>query len=332
MIQDFCRTEFRYSRAMNVDADWSVLRLVDLHKRYGRVPALNGLTLRVDRGQVYGFLGRNGAGKSTALRVIMGITRPERGTVTLFGAPAKPSDVRPRMRIGYVAQEQHFYDWMTPERLGKFVGAFYPTWDDARYRDLLRRFDVPQRKSGTFSGGMKVKLALALALAHRPELLVLDEPTAGLDAVVRREFVEILRELAQSGEQTTLFSSHLIDEVEAVASRVGIVEDGRMRYEGSLPDLAGRVRVLSLPRERDEPDLALVALLEGALVEAQVRVLTRRESPLELQLFLWADAPSSFLSVQERVPDARFRQPPLEDIFIAVVRASRERPPEVGAP
>jgi len=252
----------------------------------------------------------------------MGITRPDRGTVCLFGSPVKAGDVRPRQRIGYVAQEQHFYDWMTPSLLGTFVGAFYPSWDAARYASLVRRFELPQRKLRTFSGGMKVKQALALALAHRPELLVLDEPTAGLDAVVRREFVEILRELTAQGEHTTLFSSHLIDEVELVASRVGVVEQGAMRYEGSLPDLAGRVRVLSILRdaEASAPDAGTRA---AACVEGlALRVLTERVSGPELQLTLWADDPGAFAALAERLPDARFRQPPLEDIFIALVRAS----------
>jgi ABC-2 type transport system ATP-binding protein len=309
----------------------AVLELFDIHKRYGSVPALNGLALQLHRGHVYGFLGRNGAGKSTALRIVMGITRADRGSVALFGEPAKASDVRPRQRIGYVAQEQHFYDWMTPDRLGRFVGAFYPTWDEARYTELLRRFEIPARKSGTFSGGMKVKLALALALAHRPELLVLDEPTAGLDAVVRREFIDILRELAHRGDHTTLFSSHLIDEVELVANRVGIVENGRLHYEGSLPDLASRVRVVALPREAGEtgPSSAGVRAL---LADRRARVLMEREGPRELELSVWADDPVDFLALIEQFPDVRLRQPPLEDIFIAVVRSRSNELVPGGAP
>jgi ABC-2 type transport system ATP-binding protein len=315
---------------VNASAESPVLELRNLHKSYGSVPALRGLELRLQRGQVYGFLGRNGAGKSTTLRIIMGITRQERGDVALFGHAVKPNDVRPRQRIGYVAQEQTFYDWMTPDGLGRFVSAFYPTWDRARYTDLLRRFDLPARKIATFSGGMKVKQALALALAHRPELLVLDEPTAGLDAVVRREFIEILRELTAGGEHTTLFSSHLIDEVELVATRVGIVEEGRMRYEGSLPELAARVRVLSLPHEAEAAsDTAPLSAALAVLSALPVRVLSQATRPRERQLTLWADDPATFLVVQEHLPEARFRQPPLEDIFIALVREGNGVQPRV---
>lgn len=289
-----------------------------MHKSYGSVPALRGLDLRLERGQVYGFLGRNGAGKSTALRIVMGITRQEAGTVALFGSPVTPGDVKPRQRIGYVAQEQHFYDWMTPEALGQFVGAFYPSWDAGHYAELLRRLEVPARKIRTMSGGTKVKQALALALAHRPELLVLDEPTTGLDAVVRREFVEILRELAVRGEHATLFSSHLIDEVELVATVVGVVEQGRMRYQGSLSDLAARVRVLSLPLDSLPPAEALdPSILIGGL---PVLLLSQRELGGELELTLWASDPLAFAALELQHPRARVRRPPLEDIFIALVR------------
>jgi ABC-2 type transport system ATP-binding protein len=296
-----------------------LLALVGVEKRYGRVPALTGLTLNVGPGDVYGFLGRNGAGKSTALRIVMGITRADGGRVELFGAPARPGDVGPRRRIGYVAQEQHFYEWMTPARLGEFVGAFYPTWDPVRYQKLRQSFDIPERKIGTFSGGTKVKLALALALAHRPELLVLDEPTAGLDPVARREFADIVRELARGGQHATLFSSHLIDEVEAVANRVGIVEQGRMRFEGPLGDLSQRVRTLALTStELQALDGPLA--IPRILAELPVRLLRSRVRDEAVEFVLWLDDVEAFAQVSERLPRARFIELSLEDCFIELVR------------
>lgn len=312
---------------MNASSDGRVLWLQDVHKRYGTVPALSGLELQLSPGQVYGFLGRNGAGKSTALRIVMGITRADRGSVALFGEPVKPGNVRARQRIGYVAQEQHFYPWMTPERLGAFVGAFYPRWDKQHYARLITSFELPPRKVATYSGGMKVKLALALALAHHPELLVLDEPTAGLDAVVRREFIDILQELAVSGQHTTLFSSHLIDEVEMVASRVGIVEQGSMRFEGSLPELAARSRVMSLVRQGDGTSQPALPEVLSGLGELKVRVLGQRDTAAQFELALWSEDPLRFSAVQQRWPDARFRQPALEDMFIALVRRGSLKEP-----
>ncbi len=227
-----------------------ILELRALVKEYGRVQALDGLDLTVCEGEVFGFLGRNGAGKSTAIRVIMGITRATCGEVRLFGqAGARGKDrIRQRQRIGYVAQEQSFYGWMTPRQLGRFVGGFYPTWDNSEFERLLGALELPAtRKTSTFSGGMKVKLALALALAHRPALLVLDEPTAGLDPVARREFLEMVSAQAAVSQRTTFFSTHLVDEIEAAAHRVGIVDGGRAVFVGSRAELLERVCCVSAP-------------------------------------------------------------------------------------
>ncbi|MFC2173699.1 ATP-binding cassette domain-containing protein, partial [Acidobacteriota bacterium] len=155
------------------DSDRTVLELQGLTKRYGDVWALAGLDLTVREGEVYGFLGRNGAGKSTSIRIIMGISRSTRGAVRLFGKRLRGNPLKARQKIGYVAQEQNFYGWMNPTVMGEFVRGFYPTWDTGEYTRLLGALDLPpSRKIRTFSHGMKAKLALALALAHRPPVLV----------------------------------------------------------------------------------------------------------------------------------------------------------------
>ena len=233
------------------------LTLTQVSKSYGDVTALAGLDMRVDEGEVYGFLGRNGAGKSTALQVIMGVTRADAGEISLFDTPMRDDDPALRQQLGYVAQEQHFYEWMNPERLGAFVGGFYPTWDNEEFSRLLQILEVPRRRRVEgFSGGMRAKLALALALAHRPRLLLLDEPTAGMDAVARREFITIVRDEAVRSQRTTLFSSHLIDEVEQAADKVGIVDAGRMHYEGSLDLLRSSVTRYDLPNpDAVDPEL-----------------------------------------------------------------------------
>ncbi|MFZ5896512.1 MAG: ABC transporter ATP-binding protein [Myxococcota bacterium] len=323
---------------MTIDSGGAVLELVDVHKRYGVVQALSGLNLRLERGSVYGFIGRNGAGKSTTLRIIMGITIPDRGQVSLFGSLTRRGDVAPRRRIGYVAQEQHFYEWMTPKRLGSFVGAFYPSWDATRFEGLLRSFDVPARKVSTLSGGNKVKLALALALAHRPELLVLDEPTVGLDAVSRREFLDIVRELMQSGEHAALFSSHLIDEVEALATRVGIIEQGRMRYEGSLADLATRVRCLVLEASVIGQLLQVTGTgsaadaVRAALAGLPIRVLKLRNTGADVELVLWLDEPGVIDEAERRLLAVKTRTLSLEDCFIEIVSEGSRLPVEHESP
>ena len=284
-----------------------ILHARALIKSYGGVHALTGLDLAVGRGEVYGFLGRNGAGKSTTIRILMGITAVDRGEVHLFGLPARRGHVKLRERIGYVAQEQSFYAWMDAQTLGRFVGSFYPTWSGEDFVRRCRQLEVPlDRKVEGLSGGMKVKLALALALAHRPELQILDEPTAGLDPVARREFLEIVRDDADRTGRTTFFSTHLIDEVELVADRVGIVDGGRMRYEGSVAALAARVRSLVLPLDAPLPE---------ALRAEGVYIISDRTFRGERRVMLETSDPARFAAL-----DLPLEALPLEEIFIEMVR------------
>jgi ABC-2 type transport system ATP-binding protein len=233
-----------------------LLRLHDVTHRFGKVLALDGLNLSVPEGEIYGFLGRNGAGKTTTLRVLMGLTPPDAGRIELFGEEIRHVPVRLKRRIGFVPQEPHFYPWMTAVQLGRFVGDFYPTWDDDEYRRLLRRLDIPtDRKAAAMSGGTRTKLSLALAFAARPALLLLDEPTTGLDPVARREFNDQLIELQREQGATVMFSSHLVGEVEQVAHAVGIIQAGSARFEGTVDSLRGQVRrVVGLDLTDEEPD------------------------------------------------------------------------------
>jgi ABC-2 type transport system ATP-binding protein len=294
----------------------NVVEFDNLSKQYGKVQVLRGLSLRVQAGEVYAFLGRNGAGKSTAIRVAMGITYPSAGEVRLFGEPMNArNQVRLRQRVGYVSQEQNFYPWMTARTVGDFVSGFYPGWDGAIYESLLRRLDLPaERKLSQLSGGTRVKVALALSLAHRPQLLILDEPTAGLDPVARREFLEIVRDQATKHEMTTFFSTHLIDEVELAAHRLAIVEAGTTRFEGTVDALLEPfVTLVEAPGARGVP-------LPQALQNEAFSVLQERVQRGQRQLMV-------------RVPSQRdallliddhwvLDKPSLEDIFVQLVRST----------
>lgn len=221
----------------------TAFHLENIKRRYGKVMALDGLSLNVRQGEIYGFLGRNGAGKTTTLRVLMGIVRPDQGSIELFGERTKRVTVSLKRRIGYVSQEPMFYSWMTAQQLGRFVSSFYPTWDKQEFSRLLDALDVPvDRRAADLSGGTRSKLGLALALAPRPELLLLDEPTAGLDPVARREFHDQLVHLQRERGTTVFFSSHLVGEVEQLAQRVGIVQAGQTRFEGDVEELRASVR------------------------------------------------------------------------------------------
>lgn len=292
-----------------------ILELRQLAKRYGGVQALSDLTLTVNEGEVYGFLGRNGAGKSTAIRIIMGITRASGGEVRLFGGEGQKDLIRLRQRIGYVAQEQNFYGWMTPLQLGRFLRGFYPTWDETEFLRLLTILDLPcKRKAQTFSGGMKVKLGLAAALAHRPGLLVLDEPTAGLDPVARREFLELVKAQAAATQRTTFFSTHLVDEVELAAARVGIVDGGRTFFEGTVESLRGRVRLLRhVAQDPSRPP----PLPEWT--QTHFRLL--RDQLHQGERFVVVDAdPQLFDYLARQGTSWTIEQLPLEEVFIEMVR------------
>ena len=288
----------------------TVLEVRGLKRHFGKVPAVDGVDLNVISGEIYGFLGINGAGKTTTIRSVMGIIAPEEGTIRLVGETTKRTSVAQKRRIGYVSQEQNFYPWMTCKALGKFVGSFYPTWDAAEFRRLLDVFSIPlDRKVSGLSGGMRAKLALALAVAPRPELLILDEPTAGLDPVARSEFMEIIVAQSRQHQRTTFFSSHLIDEVERCADRIGIIHGGRMRFEGDLSELRDQVRCVCSPPEMQ---LDIPSHFESWRQREQDGVMqhTFRATPEQ-----W-DA----LQLPEHVA---IRRLPLEAIFIACVSAER---------
>lgn len=221
-----------------------------LKRFYGRHAAVDGVDLEVRAGEIYGFLGINGAGKTTTIRMLMGIIAAQSGTIQLLGKTTRRPGVRLKKHIGYVSQDQHFYPWMSCKQLGKFVGSFYPNWDSQEFYRLLELFEIPpSRRVSQLSGGMAAKLALALAIAPRPELLILDEPTAGLDPVARRDFMDTIVSQARSSGRTTFFSSHLIDEVERCADRIGIIHAGKMRFEGPLSQLRDEVQRIRLGTE-----------------------------------------------------------------------------------
>lgn len=223
-----------------------IIRIKDLRVSYGKLRAVDELNLTIHKGEIYGFLGRNGAGKTTTIRAVMGIIKPNSGSIELLDYRGRRIRLNQKRQIGYVSQEQHFYPWMSCLTLGRFVSGFYPTWDHDEFTRLLRLLDLPPgRRVSHLSHGMRVKLALALALAHRPQILILDEPTSGLDPATRREFLEIISRQARNHHRTTFFSSHLVDEVERVADKVGIIHNGRLRYEGDIATLQESVREVS---------------------------------------------------------------------------------------
>jgi len=214
-----------------------------LIKHYGSRRVVDAVNLRVPAGCVYGFLGRNGAGKSTLIKTLLGMVQPDVGRATLLGEDFRDLRSATRARIAYLAEGHPLYRWMRVGEAARFTRRFYPTWREALFEGILDHFRISRRqKIGKLSNGQRAQVSLALALAPDPELLILDDPTLGLDTVVRREFLESLIHLIQRNGRTIFFSSHMLSDVERVADRVGILADGVLRVDCPTDHFKSAVR------------------------------------------------------------------------------------------
>ncbi|WP_438447516.1 ABC transporter ATP-binding protein [Gorillibacterium sp. sgz5001074] len=232
-----------------------ILRVKGLTKRYGAF-RLDRVNLEIPKGYIMGFVGQNGSGKSTTIKCMMDLIPFEEGTVELFGQGPEAKRELLKERIGYVSEDSYFYEDMTVEWTGRFVGRFYRNWDSALYRKLLARFQVdPRKKIKELSRGMKVKLSLALAMAHHPELLILDEPTSGLDPVVRNELLEVFLEIIQNESCSIFFSSHISSDIEKVADYITVIHDGRIVVSTDKHSLLDSWRIIRADRRYDETGL-----------------------------------------------------------------------------
>ncbi|HEY6219041.1 MAG TPA: ABC transporter ATP-binding protein [Gemmatimonadaceae bacterium] len=215
-----------------------VVEISQVTRRFGAKTALDDVSLSLSRGQVYGLVGANGAGKTTLIRHILGLLRAESGSVRVFGLDPVADPVGVLSRIGYLSEENDLPGWMRVDELIRYSRAFYPAWDDQYAEELRATFALdPAAKVKTLSKGQKARAGLLVALAYRPQLLVLDEPSSGLDPIVRRDILgAVMRTIADEG-RTVLFSSHLLDEVEEVADHVTMINGGRIVLSGSLDEI-----------------------------------------------------------------------------------------------
>lgn len=205
-----------------------ILSVDNLCKSYETF-SLKDVGFKIPRGYIMGFIGKNGAGKSTTIKCIMNLIPFESGTIKLFDLDNRQYSDEIKQRIGYVSEEQYFYENMNVGWTANFFGGFFPNWDKNYCGALLERFAInPSKKVKELSKGMKMKLALTLALSHKPELLILDEPTSGLDPVVRDELLELLLEIVQDESRSVFFSSHITSDIEKIADFVTIIDDGKI--------------------------------------------------------------------------------------------------------
>jgi ABC-2 type transport system ATP-binding protein len=225
-----------------------MIQATELWKRFGICDALRGLNLAVPEGSAFALIGANGAGKTTAIKTLMNILEPSRGSVNVLGVDSRRISPRELAQIGYVSENQDMPARLTVIQFLNYLRPFYSTWDAGLEKELLRQLRLPlERKIRDLSHGMRMKLALACALPFRPKLLVLDEPFSGLDPLVRDEFMGGL--LQQAGEMTVLISSHELAEIENVATHVGFLDQGRLLFQESMSDLTGRVREVRVTLE-----------------------------------------------------------------------------------
>ena len=226
-----------------------VLVLRDLWVSFGRKKqVLRGTDLRLANGKVTVLLGQNGAGKSTLLRVLLGVLRPDRGSVAVFGQDPLRAHRAVVQRIGYVPDSPDVYPWMTAQDLARFLRPHYPKWNDALWQQLSERFAVPQAtKFKAMSRGQGMKAMLVAALASEPELLLLDEPFAGLDPLVREEVLQVVVEALKDGERTVLCATHELEVAARIADRVAVLNDGVIARHGDLAEVLGQQEPVQVP-------------------------------------------------------------------------------------
>jgi ABC-2 type transport system ATP-binding protein len=214
-----------------------ILEINKLRKEYPEF-ILNDIDWNVPKGYVMGLIGPNGAGKTTTIKLVMNLIGSDRGQVKVFGLDNIQNEKTIKNKIGYVGEEQCFYDHKNAKWTGEFVSHFYDKWDAEKYQALLEKFELPPKKRiRKFSKGMKVKLSLAIALSHNPELIMLDEPTAGLDPIIRREVVDFLKTFTEENEKTVILSSHITDDITRIADYITYMVNGQIVMTESKDEL-----------------------------------------------------------------------------------------------
>ena len=300
-----------------------IIRLDKLTKRFGAEMALDQVSLEVSPGVVFALLGENGAGKTTAIRIMLGLAEPTSGQTEVLGLGSAKQGLQIRQRVGYVPERPTLYEWMTVEEIGWFTAGFYGPGFLPEYARLVAQFGLPAKKKlKTLSKGMHAKVVLSLALANQPELLILDEPTSGLDAMVRREFLESIVDRAAQG-QTVFLSSHQIGEVERVADIVAILRKGKLLLVEPLDQLKARVWKLTVTM-KDGP--ATLPKFGGVILSQRWKA--RQWQGIVRDI---ADDQLAMLRAQEAVDGVAVHPTSLEEIFVAYMQdgnatEDRDRP------
>ncbi len=285
----------------------------NLVKFYEGRCVLDGIDLEVPRGCIYGLLGRNGCGKTTLIRTLLGLEPPTRGRTLLLGADSMNLPARTHARIGYVAEGHNLIQNYRVRRLIALCRDLSFHWNEGFFDHLMETFKLPMdRKIKELSAGMRAQLNLALAMAVDPELLILDDPTLGLDTVARRQFIEMAIDLIQKENRTILFSSHILGDVERIADRIGILAGGKLVVDCELDELKRRVRKLHVRFPAEAPEtLYLTEIINQRNFGREMTLTVANWNP-QKQAILDTFGPESCTEIAMT----------LEDIFIECTRPS----------
>ncbi len=284
-----------------------IVDVTQLQRKAGLVTILKGIDAKVQPGNVIALLGKNGAGKTTLLETLLGFAFPSHGSVSLWGVDATHIRDEQKQKIGFVPQQDELLLTMTGKEQVELFRGFRPTWNQTLVEKLILEWMIPMDiRVNKMSVGQRQKLSILLAMAHEPQLLVLDEPVASLDPIARRQFLQQIIEIASDENRAVIFSTHIVTDVERVANQVWMLRDGVMDYQGDLDSLKESIVRITFPR----------AAYTNEFVSQLPEVIKKKEDNLHIQLTIknWnADVESR---VSQLVPDANIEYLSLEDIFL----------------
>jgi ABC-2 type transport system ATP-binding protein len=271
----------------------NIVETCRLGRRFGRTWALRDCTMAIPNGHVVALIGPNGAGKTTLLNVAAGLLRPTSGQLTVL-AGEQPGSAQARSRIGFVAQDAPLYGQLPVGDMLRVARNMNLTWDDDRARARLARLDIPlDRKVRQLSGGQRAQLALTLALAKRPEVLILDEPLAALDPLARHDFMGSLMAAVAEDGLSVVFSSHVVSELERIADYLIVLNDGQLQLAGEVEHLVARHKILTGPGGEMFTDSRQVAIIDAQAAEAQAHLLVRTSAADDQVPRGWQARPAS---------------------------------------
>lgn len=285
-----------------------IIKMNEVVKSYGNSFALNKLNMNVPQGSVYGLLGKNGAGKTTALRICMSLLKITSGNVNVLGVNPWNMPINIKQDIGYSSDSMQLIPWLKVADILSYNGSFYKNWDKEYVNQWVKRLNLSlDKRVFQLSRGNRQKLALAMAIGHKPKLLILDEPAGGLDPVARKEFLESIIELIHESGTTILISSHSLDDLERISDYIGIIENGSMKLETNLEDLKDSTKQVTIFSSKSIENFSNNNLIYSESKNNQFTGIFKN----------WND--ESYSKLKEKFPDSNIEvnSMKLEDIFLA---------------